>query len=212
MSNVLPIAKASFNPVAELSYTLPAAYYYDKDVYEREKEEIWFKTWQYVCSTGEVAEPGSFFTAMILDQPVVVTRDREGKLRAFYNVCKHRGHMLVEGSGCSRTLRCPFHAWTYSAEGKLLSAPNAENIAGFDFDDFGLSEIRLETIRRHPWNISRKACSRKSVRSSRTSMTSSWRVRTVSTSTPIGSSSWTGWNAITARTSTPTSWGRKIPT
>ena len=146
MSNVLALKKNKFSPVAEESYTLPAHYYYDKDIFEREKEAIWFKTWQYACSLQDISEPGSFFTTMILDQPVVVTKDRTGKVRAFYNVCKHRGHMLVRGSGCSRTLRCPFHAWTYGTDGKLLSAPNAENIAGFDFDDFSLSEIRIDFL------------------------------------------------------------------
>ncbi|MEZ5737117.1 MAG: aromatic ring-hydroxylating dioxygenase subunit alpha [Novosphingobium sp.] len=132
--------------MAEESLTLPAHYYYDPEIYAKEKEEIWFKTWQYICSEQELSKPGDFFTAMVLDQPVVVTRDRSNKIRAFYNVCKHRGHMIVEGSGCSRTLRCPFHAWTYSSEGALISAPNSENIEGFDFDDFRLSEIRVEQM------------------------------------------------------------------
>ena len=144
MSTVLSFNKTKFSPIAEQSYTLPAHYYYDPEIYAREQETIWYKTWQYACSLQDLPEPGSYITTMILDQPVVVTRDRAGQIRAFYNVCKHRGHMLVRGEGCSRTLRCPFHAWTYGTDGKLLSAPNAENIAGFDFDDFRLSEIRID--------------------------------------------------------------------
>jgi choline monooxygenase len=146
MNQITPIAKGRFSPIAEESYTLPADYYYNPEIFEREREAIWFKTWQYVCSDQELPEVGSFFSTKILDQPVVVVRDKDQSVKAFYNVCKHRGHLLVEGCGRSRALRCPFHAWTYATDGKLVSAPNSENIAGFNFEEMSLTPIRVDKL------------------------------------------------------------------
>ena len=135
-----------FRREPELSGTLPASYYVDPEIFEREKEEIWFKTWQFVGYTVDLKEPGDYITADILDQKIFVVRGKDGALRAFYNVCMHRGHILVEGKGNRTIFTCPFHAWSYDAEGNLKAAGNAENVAGFEHADFGLSEIRVETV------------------------------------------------------------------
>ena len=135
-----------FRREPELSGTLPASYYVDPEIFEREKEEIWFKTWQFVGYTVDLKEPGDYITADILDQKIFVVRGKDGALRAFYNVCMHRGHILVEGKGNRTIITCPFHAWSYDAEGNLKAAGNAENVAGFEHADFGLSEIRVETV------------------------------------------------------------------
>ena len=135
-----------FRREPELSGTLPASYYVDPEIFEREKEEIWFKTWQFVGYTVDLKEPGDYITADILDQKIFVVRGKDGALRAFYNVCMHRGHILVEGKGNRTIFTCPFHAWSYDAEGNLKAAGNAENVAGFEHADFGLSEIQVETV------------------------------------------------------------------
>ena len=135
-----------FRREPELSGTLPASYYFDPEIFEREKEEIWFKTWQFVGYTFDLKEPGDYITADILDQKIFVVRGKDGELRAFYNVCMHRGHILVEGKGNRTIFTCPFHAWSYDAEGNLKAAGNAENVAGFQHADFGLSEVRVETV------------------------------------------------------------------
>ena len=135
-----------FRREPELSGTLPASYYFDPEIFEREKEEIWFKTWQFVGYTTDLDEPGDYITADILDQRIFVIRGKDGALRAFYNVCMHRGHVLVEGKGNRSIITCPFHAWSYDALGNLKAAGNAENVAGFRHQDFGLSEVRVETL------------------------------------------------------------------
>lgn len=113
-----------------LARTLPWSWYSDADVLRREQELILRRAWHYVGRTDDVAEPGSFLACGAADIPVVVTRDRDGVLRAFLNVCRHRGSVVAEGSGRRATLQCRYHAWTYGLDGSLLKAPRAEREGG----------------------------------------------------------------------------------
>jgi len=135
-----------FNPDPDHAVTLPSFYYWDGEICAREREEIWFKTWQFVGHARDVARPGDFLTADILDQKILVTRGKDGTLRAFYNVCMHRGHVLAEGHGNRSIFTCPFHAWSYDATGALKAAGNAENVAGFRLEDFGLAAVQVEVF------------------------------------------------------------------
>ena len=135
-----------YSPDPDSALTLPSHYYHDPEIYRRELEEIWFKTWQYVGFVHDLAEPGDYISDRIVDQQVFVICAKSGELRAFYNVCMHRGHILVEGKGSKTILTCPFHAWSYDTHGALKAAGNAENVAGFRLEDFSLAEIRVETL------------------------------------------------------------------
>jgi choline monooxygenase len=128
------------------SAMLPASWYYDPAILAAEKEAIYFASWQFAGALHDLPEPGCFFTAAILDQSVIVLRDKKGRLRAYYNVCAHRGHEIVQGAGRKTILTCPYHAWSYDLDGSLKAAGNAENVAGFDFKEFGLKEIRVEAF------------------------------------------------------------------
>ncbi len=128
------------------SATLPGHYYYDPEIFAREAEEIFFKTWQFVGFTFDLQSPGDYITADLLDQQILVVNGKDGNLRAFYNVCMHRGHILAEGKGNKTNFTCPFHAWSYDTAGELKAAGNAENVAGFCLEDFHLSEIRVDTL------------------------------------------------------------------
>ena len=136
----------AFSSNPERSGTLPAHFYYDPQIYSREKEAIWYRTWQYLASAEDLVRPGSFVTGMVLDQPVIVVRTKEGALKAYYNTCMHRGHLLAEGKGKRNLLTCPFHAWTYDLNGQLIRAPNSENVADFSCGEFKLVEIRVEAF------------------------------------------------------------------
>ena len=136
--------KRRFDPDPERSFTLPGNYYFDPSIFGAEKKEIFFKTWQFAGYLSDLAQVGDYVTLRIIDQPIVVLRDKKQQLRAFYNVCSHRGHILLEGKGRSRVIRCPFHAWTYRLDGTLSAAPNADKVYGFDFDQFCLPEVRVE--------------------------------------------------------------------
>ena len=137
---------SSFSDDPHRSATLPASWYYDPEIQAVEKEAIFFGTWQLIGYHDDLAAAGDYVTAEILDQKVFVIRGKDEKLRGFFNVCMHRSHTLLEGKGQAGFITCPFHAWTYDAEGGLRAAGNSENVAGFDHDDFSLTPIRVETF------------------------------------------------------------------
>ena len=126
--------------------TIPSRYYTDPEYYRIEKGKIFYCTWQFVCHETDIAEPGAYRTVQIADESIVVLRDHDGHIRAFYNVCRHRAHRIVEGSGnCSR-LVCPYHAWVYNLDGSLAKARGTEEIAGFDPKSVRLSPVRVESF------------------------------------------------------------------
>ena len=129
----------------EEGWTLPARWYSDPEIERLERERIFRRTWQYVGRTAQVEEPASYFTSTAGHIPVVVVRDREGELRGFVNVCRHRGHLVAQGEGCRETLQCPYHAWTYGLDGSLRKAPRSEREAGFDPGAFSLLPIAVDT-------------------------------------------------------------------
>ncbi len=129
----------------EEGWTLPAAWYSDDAVAARERERIFARSWQYGCPAELVAAPGSFTTTRAGHVPIVVTRDREGALRGFVNVCRHRGYTVARGSGCRESLQCSYHAWTYGLDGSLRRAPRSEREQGFDAADFSLLPVSVDT-------------------------------------------------------------------
>ena len=144
MSALPPINKP-LGKKPELSFTLPSEYYLSPEVYEYEKENIFYKTWQYIAHEVMLPDPGDYVTLSICGQNVFVIRSSDGELRSFYNVCRHRAHELLSGAGNVRKLIvCPYHAWSYDNSGRLKSARMSDNRPGFDKAEFGLREIRLE--------------------------------------------------------------------
>lgn len=92
-----------------------------------------------------MAEPGSYFAAQVGHVPVVVVRGSDGTLRGLVNVCRHRGHLVVEGAGCRETLQCPYHAWTYDLDGTLRRAPRSDREPGFDASGLSLAPVSVGT-------------------------------------------------------------------
>ncbi|MGI9318774.1 MAG: aromatic ring-hydroxylating oxygenase subunit alpha [bacterium] len=125
---------------------LPAKYFNDPDIFDRIRENIFFRTWQFACHQSQLTKPGDFLSFSLFDQDILVVRDRDGKLRAMFNVCQHRGHRLVEGSGNKRLLVCPYHAWSYDLDGALKAAPNSGSVAGFNAANICIPQIRLEVF------------------------------------------------------------------
>jgi phenylpropionate dioxygenase-like ring-hydroxylating dioxygenase large terminal subunit len=125
--------------------TLPWSWYSDPEVLRREGERIFARAWQYVGHLGQLAGDGSYFASVTGQIPVVVTRARDGQLRGFLNVCRHRGHVVASGASTRETLQCPYHAWTYGLDGALRAAPRADREPGFDFDELGLQEVAVDT-------------------------------------------------------------------
>jgi choline monooxygenase len=135
-----------FRADPKLSYTLPARFYTDRDIHEAEKAAIFYRTWHYAGHVSQVAEPGAYLTTKIHEQNVFVARGRDGELRAFFNVCAHRGHELLEGTGRKNVITCPYHAWAFDFDGRLVNARNSENVKGFKKCDFSLKPVRVEVF------------------------------------------------------------------
>ncbi len=125
--------------------TLPYRWYTDPRVAEIERERIFRGTWQYAGHLGELDGPGSFFPTRTGGLPVVVTRDGDDTLRAFVNVCRHRGALVATGPAKRGTLQCPYHAWTYGLDGALRAAPRSDLEPCFDKDALGLLPVSVDT-------------------------------------------------------------------
>ncbi len=121
-----------------MEHTLPYSWYSDPEILRREQAQIFRSAWQYAGHLGQLPEPGTFFTGRAGRMPVVVTRARDGELRAFLNVCRHRGFPVASGAGRRETLQCPYHAWTYGLDGSLRAAPRSDEDPAFCKEELGL--------------------------------------------------------------------------
>ncbi|WP_369201994.1 SRPBCC family protein [Streptomyces sp. PU-14G] len=126
------------------SMSLRAEAYTEPKWYTADQQAIFARTWQWVCHVEKLERPGSYVATTVAEMPVLVVRDREGRLRAFYNVCKHRAHELLSGSGTTRTIVCPYHAWTYDLSGSLVGARQSDRMESFDKSRICLDRIQVE--------------------------------------------------------------------
>ncbi len=126
------------------SLSLRADAYTDPGWLAFEQQAIFATSWQWVCHAEKLREPGAYVTAEIAGQPICVVRDKSGTLRAFYNVCKHRAHELLKGEGRTTVILCPYHAWSYNLEGRLVRAPETGSLEDFDRESICLDAVRVE--------------------------------------------------------------------
>jgi phenylpropionate dioxygenase-like ring-hydroxylating dioxygenase large terminal subunit len=146
MATHLRTVDAAPDPLDGMS--LPGWLYYDPEFFEAEKGAFLRSAPQVVCHDSEIAEPGDWRSLEYLGESVIVIRGDDGEVRAFSNVCRHRGSRLVDGSGgCARVLTCPYHAWSYSRDGKLVGVPHRSEYPGLRTDELGLKPVALEKWR-----------------------------------------------------------------
>jgi choline monooxygenase len=127
---------------------LAPGYYVDPEIYRGEREAIFARHWHMVGPVAEVAESGQYVAVEIANWKLFVLRGQDGVLRAFHNVCRHRGaRLLEEGAGRCQTLRCPYHLWVYDHEGRLRGAPWFGDDPGFRLDDWPLQPVSVDTWR-----------------------------------------------------------------
>jgi phenylpropionate dioxygenase-like ring-hydroxylating dioxygenase large terminal subunit len=126
-----------------MAVTLAWASYTDPASPARERERIFAHSWQYVGHRGQLSGRAGYFASRVGDIPVVVTRDRQGVLRGFLNVCRHRGSVVAEGQAQRETLQCPYHAWTYALDGSLRAAPRSEREGGADVYELSLVPVQV---------------------------------------------------------------------
>ena len=140
------IDAGKFHDVAEQSHTLPAAWYTDPGIFEREKEAIFYRGWWYAGALEDVVEPGSYLTATVVDQDIAVVQGRDAVLRAFYNVCSHRAHRLLDGKGRRTVIVCPYHNWSYETDGAFKAARGIGGLCDFDRAAAALKPVRVEAL------------------------------------------------------------------
>ncbi len=142
---------SDYQPAADLARaaTMPARWYIEPTFLELEAEKIFYKTWQPVGRLEDVLRVGDFFSCEVLEQPLVVLRNRAGQLRAFYNVCPHRAAVVAQGRGNRKSLQCKYHGWTYDLDGKLLRAPEFEGLQDWNAAEVCLQPVQVETW--GPW-------------------------------------------------------------
>ena len=126
--------------------TLPSRYYWAEDIYELEKERIFYDSWLYVGRVAQIPNPGDFITQDIVDESVIIVRDKHGIINAFSNVCRHRGNKLcgvASGKFKGSAISCGYHGWTYDLDGELIATPNMIGTEGFRKGDFPLYPVAL---------------------------------------------------------------------
>jgi choline monooxygenase len=133
-----------FHQEPERAYNLEGFHYYDPAIYRAEQQGIFSRDWIFVCHGELLRQPGCYTTATIAEESICVIRGRDGVLRAFYNVCQHRGHELLSGSGRKPVINCPYHAWAYDLDGHLVKARNTEDLIDFDLAEFNLTPVGVE--------------------------------------------------------------------
>ena len=126
--------------------SLPSRYYHDPEIYEKEKRKILYRNWHYAGHVSQVINPGDYLTLQLGDESLIIIRGNDDQLKGFFNVCRHRAHKLLEGSGSVKSITCPYHAWNYSRDGELNHARNAEKTPGFDKSEYCLSGFQVTTI------------------------------------------------------------------
>ena len=146
MATQLKSVQPGADPLDDMS--LPGWLYFDPEFFEAEKKAFLRAAPQVVCHESEIAEPGEWRTLEYLGESVIVIRGDDGEVRAFSNVCRHRGSRLVDGtSGCAKVLTCPYHAWSYARDGRLVGVPHRSEYPGLKTEDHGLIPVALENWR-----------------------------------------------------------------
>ena len=133
--------------------TLPGSYYTDLTIFAMEQAQIFESMWFCAVRSADLDKPGAFKTVQVGNESVLITRSRTGEVRAFFNVCRHRGAQLCtdESGETKRAFQCPYHAWTYDLDGKLVAAPNLTKMPDIDRVEYGLRRIALQEWLGYVW-------------------------------------------------------------
>jgi choline monooxygenase len=134
---IVPICRAS---------TIPSHWYVDPEIFELEIAQVFERSWQLVGRTDQIAQPGAYFTCEVGREPLIVVRGQDDVVRAFSNVCRHRGGPVARGAGLIRSFQCSYHGWSYNLDGSLRAAPGLGAIEEFDKAKVVLPAARVEVL------------------------------------------------------------------
>jgi len=127
----------------EIATSLPQRYYISEEQFAEDVEKIWKRQWLYAGHVSQVKSPGDFFTFTLLNESLIIVRARDNRILALHNVCGHRGMRLCEGAGRARRIVCPYHSWSYSTEGELLTASQQQGELTLDRSELALKRTQV---------------------------------------------------------------------
>jgi len=143
-TNVAPAFRKTTETFTAGAKSLAQRYFISPEIFAQEQEKIFSRQWVLVGHQSQIAKGGDYFAADVAGESLIVVRDRRSMIRGFYNVCRHRGTRLQEDqSGHVSSIQCPYHAWTYGLDGRLLGAPHMDGVPGFDKADYALHPVNL---------------------------------------------------------------------
>ena len=143
-TKVTPVFRKAAETFQSGVKTLPQRYFVSPEIFAEELQKIFATQWVLVGHQSQLAEPGDYFLAQVAGESLIVTKDQRSTIRAFYNVCRHRGARLCEArSGHLSAIQCPYHAWTYALDGRLIGAPHMDETPGFRKADYSLHVVNL---------------------------------------------------------------------
>src|SRR2546430_15042191 len=144
-AKVIHVSRKTADTFAPGAKTLPQHYFIAPEVFAAEREKIFSKQWLLLGHQSEVANPGDYFVREVAGESLIVTRDKRGAVHVFFNVCRHRGTRLCEEErGHATAIQCPYHAWTYGLDGRLIGSPHMDEVPGFDRSNYSLHRVNLE--------------------------------------------------------------------
>ena len=143
---ITSVTRAAPEPPVDPLLSLDARYYTDASIYRAELRGLLAKTWQFAGHVSSLQTPGDYFTFSVAGENLFCILDNSHQIRCFYNVCQHRAHQLLQGSGNNTLIVCPYHAWNYHLDGKLRSGPNIKVVPGFNKDNICLTSVRVENL------------------------------------------------------------------
>jgi choline monooxygenase len=128
----------------ERAKTIPSRWYFQPEFLDFEQNHLFKNHWQFICHEAQIQEPGDTYTTEITQNPVIVLRTADHKVKAFFNVCRHRGGPLAVKKGTKTVLQCQYHGWTYLDDGSLRGIPDWNLVELFDKKDFGLEPVEIK--------------------------------------------------------------------
>ncbi len=137
------LARSANGPLERATSAEPALYW-NEDISAQEETAVFRRDWVCPGLAAEIPNPGDYLTFTIAGDPIFCIRDKSGEIKTFSNVCRHRMMQLLEGTGCTSRVICPYHAWTYDLSGRLVGAGHMERSEGFNKKEICLPQIRTE--------------------------------------------------------------------
>jgi len=143
-TNVAPSFRKTTEILAAGAKSLSQRYFISPEIFSEEQKKIFSRQWVLVGHQSQIAQAGYYLTAEVAGESLIIVRDKRGAIHGFYNVCRHRGSRLIEKRhGQSAAIQCPYHAWTYALDGRLIGAPHMDEVPDFDKADYSLHAVNI---------------------------------------------------------------------